>query len=108
MMTSYVARLSARNLKPSPMKTVTRGEAKSSDMCGRYVLDTRTTAYMQGEIGDEEMEGRRTSSMSHRTTCSTVSCFKTSLTTPPSPPPMTSTFFGLGWLARGRCAIISW
>jgi len=33
---------------------------------------------------------------------------RTSRTTPPSPPPMTRTFFGFGWLANGRCAIISW
>ena len=37
-----------------------------------------------------------------------MSCLRTSRTTPPSPPPMTSTFLGLGWLAKGRWAIISW
>ena len=28
--------------------------------------------------------------------------------TPPSPPPMTRTFLGFGWLASGIWAIISW
>lgn len=46
--------------------------------------------------------------MSHRTTRFTVECLETSHTTQASPPLMTSTFYGLGWLARGVWAIISW
>lgn len=58
---------------------------------------------------DKRSERKKiTSSMSHSTTCSTVSCLRTSRTTPPSPPPITRTFLGLGWLANGIWVIISW
>ena len=49
-----------------------------------------------------------TSSMSHRVASSTVSCLTTSRRTPPSPPPMTRTFLGLGWEFMARWVIISW
>ena len=50
---------------------------------------------------DKESVVLRTSSISHRTTDSTSGCFTTSLSTPPSPPPMTST-----WKTEGTCC--SW
>ena len=34
--------------------------------------------------------------------------FVSSRTVPPSPPPITSTFFTRGWTAIGTCVIISW
>lgn len=43
-----------------------------------------------------------TSSMSQRMASSTDSCLTTSRSTPPSPPPMTRTFLGLGWAFMAR------
>ena len=94
MMTSYVASFSARNLKPSPMNTLTFGEVRTEDMCGRYCLETRTTACSDVRSSDHKKIPEHTSSMSQSTTCSTVSCLSTSRTTPPSPPPITRTFLG--------------
>jgi spermidine synthase len=37
--------LSFRNLKPSPMKRVTRGSLKPAAMCGRYFFETRGTEF---------------------------------------------------------------
>ncbi len=46
--------------------------------------------------------------MSQRMASSTHSCLTTSRRTPPSPPPMTSTFLGLGCEFMARWVIISW
>lgn len=51
---------------------------------------------------------QRTSSISQRVASSTDSCLMTSRKTPPSPPPMTRTFFGFGWEFMARWVIISW
>jgi len=50
MMTSYEEVFSAKNLKPSPTCTVTFGSESSRDMCGRYFLETRITAYQAVRI----------------------------------------------------------
>lgn len=92
MITSKVFLYSAKNLKPSPMWTFTFGLSKLEDIPGRYFLAFLMTP----------------SSMSHNTASWTHSCFTTSLKTPPSPPPMTNTFFGALCELSAKCAIISW
>lgn len=77
---------------PSPMWSVSFGLSKPLAMNGRNCFDTSTTL----------------ASISHWTIFSTVGYFATSLATPPSPPPMIRTDFGLGWQVRGTKVIISW
>ena len=48
------------------------------------------------------------SSISTKSMFVTVGILSASRKTPPSPPPITNTFFGHLWLNRGRKAIISW
>ena len=46
-------------------------------------------------------------SISHSVAFSTEGCFRTSRSTPPSPPPITSTRRGRASAISGTCAIIS-
>jgi hypothetical protein len=91
MMTSNEFLKFWRNSNPSPMCTLTAGCWNPTANDGRYFFERRMTAYVS--IGQVKSA---TSSISQSVASLTHECLTTSRRTPPSPPPITRTFSGLG------------
>jgi len=77
-----------RKWAPSAMRAVTLGSLKAAAAPGRYCWQVARTA----------------ASISTRVTAVTEGCLRTSLRTPPSPPPMMRMVLGAGWEVRGMWA----
>lgn len=113
-MTSNASWFCFMNSKPSPTWRVSLGLKNPLAIPGRYFFDTLMTSQTADSMKTDEQALHsgvllgtvisialqraarilvsHTSSISHRTTDSTSGFFTTSLSTPPSPPPIISTY----------------
>src|SRR3990167_3466846 len=89
---SYLFLLLTRNLAASSKTTSPLGLSKPRLTSGKNLLQTSTTIL----------------SISTTAALLTSGCLRTSLRVPPSPPPIISISFGLGWTNKGTCESISW